>query len=159
MTPSRIEPVRLIGLLMGFGGVAALVGLDLEPARRRAVVELAVVVVGYAIGPMIQARWLADLPSYSVVAASLLIVGVGLPAGRDRLSTRSHVEAGPLASIVVLGTVCTAVGVRRLLRADRRGRAGPGGRVHLRQSGRGRAARASSGSTRGSPPAWPSASR
>jgi drug/metabolite transporter (DMT)-like permease len=105
---SRIEPIRLIGLLMGFGGVAALVGLDLKQLDARAVVELAVVVVGYAIGPMIQARWLADLPSYSVVAASLLIVGIGyLPVAI--ISHPSHVEAGPLASIVVLGTICTAV--------------------------------------------------
>jgi drug/metabolite transporter (DMT)-like permease len=103
-----IEPMRLIGLLMGFGGVAALVGLDLHQLDTRAIVELAVVVVGYAIGPMIQARWLAQLLSYSVVAASLLIVGIGyLPAAI--VQHPSHVEAGPLASIIVLGTICTAV--------------------------------------------------
>jgi drug/metabolite transporter (DMT)-like permease len=103
-----IEPMRLIGLLMGFGGVAALVGLDLHQLDTRAIVELAFVVVGYAIGPMIQARWLAELPSYSVVAASLLIVGIGyLPAAI--VQRPSHVEAGPLASMVVLGTICTAV--------------------------------------------------
>jgi drug/metabolite transporter (DMT)-like permease len=104
----HIEPMRLIGLLMGFGGVAALVGLDLHQLDARAIVELAVVVVGYAIGPIIQSRWLSDLPSYSVVAASLLIVAIGyLPVAI--IQRPAHIESGPLASILVLGTVCTAV--------------------------------------------------
>jgi drug/metabolite transporter (DMT)-like permease len=105
---SRIEPLRLVGLLMGFGGVAALVGLDLSDLNLRGVIELAIVVVCYAIGPVIQARWLSDLPSYSVVSAALLICGIGyLPAAI--VQHPSHVEAGPVASIVVLGTVCTAL--------------------------------------------------
>jgi drug/metabolite transporter (DMT)-like permease len=104
----RIEPVRLIGLLMGFGGVAVLVGLDLSQLDLQAIVELAFVVVGYAIGPMIQARWLADLPSYSVVSASLLVVGIGyLPVAI--VQWPAHVDGGPLASIVVLALVCTAL--------------------------------------------------
>jgi drug/metabolite transporter (DMT)-like permease len=104
----RIEPVRLVGLLMGFGGVAALVGLDLGALDVRAVLEVALVVVGYAIGPVIQARWLSHLPSFSVVAASLLAVGLGyLPVAI--IQWPAHIGARPLASILVLASLCTAV--------------------------------------------------
>ncbi len=104
----RIEPIRLVGLLMGFVGVAALVGLDLGQLDVRAFIELLVVVIGYAFGPMIQARWLAGLPSYSVVAASLLITAIGyLPVAIIQRPT--HIEARPLASILVLGSFCTAI--------------------------------------------------
>ena len=43
----------------------------------RALVEILVVVVGYAVAPVIMARRLADLPSIPVVCASLLVVAIG----------------------------------------------------------------------------------
>ena len=55
------------------------------------------------------ARRLADLPSIPVVSASLLLCAVGLPAVRgDRIRRRTCRRRG-VASIVVLGVVCTAL--------------------------------------------------
>ena len=108
-TSRRIEPVRLVGLLMGFGGVAALVGLDLGELDCAGVIELAVVVIGYAIGPVIQARWLADLPSYSVVVGLAADLSGSATCRSRSCSARPMSRPGPLASIIVLGTVCTAV--------------------------------------------------
>src|SRR5205823_697842 len=49
----RLDRIGLLGLLIGLLGVAALVGLDIHGTQAVAVVEIAGVVVGYAIGPVI----------------------------------------------------------------------------------------------------------
>ncbi len=61
---------RLAGLATGFAGVVALLGLDLS-GDLAAVAEMALVVLGYALGPLIISRRLADLPTSEVVAVSL----------------------------------------------------------------------------------------
>jgi drug/metabolite transporter (DMT)-like permease len=104
----RLGGPRIAALLLGFVGVASLVGLDLHQLHGRALVELALVVIGYAVAPMIMARHLADLPRVPVVAASLLLTAVGyLPVAV--LSRPRHVTGESLASVAVLGVVCTAV--------------------------------------------------
>jgi drug/metabolite transporter (DMT)-like permease len=98
-----------VGLLIGLVGVAALVGVDGARADSFSVVIMGAVVVGYAVGPMIMARSLSDVPSLGVVTASLAICAlVYLPfALRD---APAHTPNGRVvASIVVLGLVCTAV--------------------------------------------------
>ncbi|WP_432565287.1 DMT family transporter [Kineococcus sp. SYSU DK003] len=98
------------GLALGTAGVATLVGFDLGPGQFGAVAELAVVVVGYAIGPAVLVRHLADLPGPSVVLASLVLaalvyvpvvaLGPGLPAEPP--------SGRVVASLAVLAVVCTA---------------------------------------------------
>ena len=68
---------RWTGLLVGIAGVAAIVGLDVRGAGVLPLLEIAVVAVSYAVGPIVLARWLSDAPSIGVVAASLAIAGVG----------------------------------------------------------------------------------
>ena len=72
----RFGAARLAGLAMGIVGVAALVGLDVRADDGLSFLEMAIVVVGYAIGPRIFARHLADLPSLGVVAASLIVTAL-----------------------------------------------------------------------------------
>src|SRR6185503_4521027 len=60
---------RWVGLLVGVGGVAALVGLDVGQISIVALVEVGLVAVGYAVGPIILARRLGDLPVFGVVSA------------------------------------------------------------------------------------------
>ena len=60
----------LAGLLLGVVGVAAIVGVDLR-ASGFALVEIGVVVVAYAVGPVIVSRYLDGLPSMAVIAVSL----------------------------------------------------------------------------------------
>jgi drug/metabolite transporter (DMT)-like permease len=104
---TRIEPMRIIGLFMGLAGVAALVGLDLGQLNIAAVVEVGFVVLGYAIAPAIQARYLSDLPSIPVVAVSLTLVALFyLPFAVA--SPPSHLSGESVWAIVVLGVVCTA---------------------------------------------------
>jgi drug/metabolite transporter (DMT)-like permease len=105
----RVTATRLAGLLCGMAGVAALLGLDVRAGDLRSVLEVAVVVVGYALGPMIAARRLSDVPPLGVVAASLGLCALAyLPVALTETPGRVP-GARVLAAVVVLGVVCTAV--------------------------------------------------
>lgn len=104
----RLGARRLVGLVVGFAGVAALVGVDLHGSLL-AVGAVAIVAVCYALGPVIQARYLSHLPDLGVVAASLVVTMlVYLPFGVAQAPTRMP-SAAALAAMVTLGVVCTAV--------------------------------------------------
>ncbi len=98
----------LAGLGIGLGGVAVLVGFDVRGANIGSFAMMAVVVVGYAIGPFIISRKLADVPGNGVVALSLAVTAlVYAPFGLTELP--AHVPSGrAIASILALGLVCTA---------------------------------------------------
>ena len=96
----RLDSRRIVGLVLGFVGVAALVGLDVRADDLGAIGQVALVALGYAIGPMIIERRLGSLPSLGVVAASLGITAVAYaPFGL----------ASVLFAVAVLGVICTAV--------------------------------------------------
>lgn len=105
----RLRPLQVIGLVVGLGGVALLAGLDVSGAAWRSVLAVAVVVVGYAAGPLVLARRLADLPALGVVAGSLGLCALGyLPVGLAEMPGRMP-PGRVVAAVVVLGVVCTAV--------------------------------------------------
>jgi drug/metabolite transporter (DMT)-like permease len=100
---------RWLGLLVGIGGVAALVGLDFGQVSVVALVEVALVAVGYAVGPIILARRLGDLPVFGVVATSLVVSAiVYAPFAAARRPDRMP-SAHVLESVVGLAVVCTAL--------------------------------------------------
>jgi drug/metabolite transporter (DMT)-like permease len=103
-----IRRSSLIGLLMGIVGVAALVGLDLHQLNGYALAEIAVVVLGYASGPIILSRNLSDLPGIGVVTASLVITAlIYLPFAI--FDPPKHLHGAPIASVLVLASICTAL--------------------------------------------------
>ena len=105
----RLGPLRQLGLLIGLAGVAALVGLDLHASDVWALLEMAVVVVGYAVGPFLLTRYLSSLPSLGVTAASLgLTALVYLPFAILQLPARWPAW-NVVGSVVGLAVVCTAV--------------------------------------------------
>jgi drug/metabolite transporter (DMT)-like permease len=104
----RADTSRIIGLGLGIAGVALLVGLDLGQLHVSSLLEVAVVVVGYAVAPVIMSRSLADLPSIPVVSASLLLAAIAyLPFAV--VSPPRSLTGQEISSIVVLGLVCTAL--------------------------------------------------
>jgi drug/metabolite transporter (DMT)-like permease len=106
----RVDSRRVAGLALGFLGVAALVGLNVAYRDLGAVGEVLLVAVGYAVGPMIIARRLNDLPPLGVVAASLALTGLAyLPFGLTHLPAALP-SVPVLLSVGILGVVCTAVG-------------------------------------------------
>lgn len=97
------------GLLIGLAGVAALAGFDGAGADVGSVAIVGVVVVGYAVGPMILARSLHDMPSLGVVSASLGLCALGYAPLALRDAPDGVPSGRVIASVVVLGLVCTAL--------------------------------------------------
>ena len=105
----RLGASSTIGLLVGIAGVAALVGLDLGKTSGIALVELGLVVVGYAVGPILLSRFLDGLPALGVISLSLGITAV-VYAPISAFSLPPDVPAGRvIASVSALAVVCTAV--------------------------------------------------
>jgi drug/metabolite transporter (DMT)-like permease len=105
----RLGGRRLTGLLVGLAGVGALVGFEAGAGDARAIVAVALTVLGYALGPAILSRTLSDLPSLGVVAASLAIATVVyLPAGIVQ-APGAWPSARVTLAVLGLAVICTAV--------------------------------------------------
>ncbi|MDQ2754353.1 MAG: DMT family transporter [Actinomycetota bacterium] len=105
----RLDRRRLAGLLVGLVGVGVLLGFDVSSGDIASAGEVAAVAVGYAVGPMIAARQLRDVPAMGVVTASLALTALAyLPWAAFHLPAR--VPPGRvLAAVAALAVVCTAV--------------------------------------------------
>jgi drug/metabolite transporter (DMT)-like permease len=104
----RLGRAGLAGLLIGLVGVAAIVWGNFATSDPAALVEIAIVVVGYAVGPAILARRLGGLPAVGVMAISLALCAVVyVPIAAVQLPS---VMPSPnvVASVVILAVVCTA---------------------------------------------------
>lgn len=108
--PERLGGGNWIGILLGTLGVAALVGLDVAGSDLIGVAELALVAVGYAVGPAILSRWMSELPGVGVVSLSLLIAGLFyVPVVLFTGAMPTEVpSAAVIGSVVTLGVVCSA---------------------------------------------------
>lgn len=109
--PTRLSGLNWVGIGVGMLGVAALVGLDIGGSDLTSVAEMAVVVVGYALGPAILSRWMSDLPGVGVVAVSL--AGAAIAYVPVVLVGGSWPSRWPSPSvtiaILVLAVVCSAL--------------------------------------------------
>jgi drug/metabolite transporter (DMT)-like permease len=117
---------RLAGLLVGLGGVVALLGVDVagRPDELLGAGLVLVATLGYATAPIIVNRSLADLDPIGPVAAALGVAAIVLlPAALATLPHRQP-STEAWASIAVLGIVCTALGL--VLFFALIGEAGPG---------------------------------
>jgi drug/metabolite transporter (DMT)-like permease len=109
--PAKLSRINLLGIGVGMLGVAALVGLDVGGSDLLSVGEMAIVVVGYALGPAILSRWMPDLPGVGIVAVSLAAAAlIYIPLV---VFTGSWPSVWPSAnvtiSIIVLAVVCSAL--------------------------------------------------
>jgi len=116
-TAERVDLARGTGLFLGVAGVVMLVGLDVGNVQARPLVEVALVAVGYAVGPVIMARSLSDLPSIPVVSATLLMCAIGyLPYAAFHVP--GSIGAKPVASILVLLSATTFADRQELFEAE-----------------------------------------
>jgi drug/metabolite transporter (DMT)-like permease len=109
----RPAGLRLVGLFLGFGGVVALLGIDVagRPGELLGALLILVATLCYATASIIVDRGLADLDPMGPIAASLglatlVLAPVALLAPPDGLP-----PADALGSLAVLGVVCTALGL------------------------------------------------
>ena len=102
---------RLIGLAIGFLGVVTILGLDTGhgPMLWAGVVCMLISVVGYAVGPLVVQRYLADVDELGAIAGSLVVAMIALfPVAL--MSAPTHVPAAlPIVSVLALGLMCTAL--------------------------------------------------
>ena len=107
----RPTPTRLVGMLIGLGGVVALVGIDIGGRGDELLGALAILVVAflYACGPMIVKRRLSDVDPLGPVAASLGIAALLVTPFALADLPDSVPSADTLASVAVLGLFCSAL--------------------------------------------------
>jgi drug/metabolite transporter (DMT)-like permease len=107
----RPTPVRVVGLIAGFGGVVALVGIDVAGSGSEIVGAAAILVgaLGYAVGATLVKLRLTALDPRATMGASLAIAAVLLAPYAALDHPRTVPGAGALACVVVLGLVCTAL--------------------------------------------------
>jgi drug/metabolite transporter (DMT)-like permease len=104
----RVSRAQLVGLLLGVAGVAALVGLDFSGLNLFAILEMAVVSVCYATGPILLARSLSDLPGLGVIAAAMTISSVSYLPFLVFQPPR-QLPWSAVSSVAVLSVICTAL--------------------------------------------------
>ena len=105
----HLHAASLSGLAIGLAGVALIAGFDYHASSGIALVEMAVVVVGYALGPAILARYLSGVPSVTVNGVALALCAVVYAP--VAVWQRPHALPGlpVIASVVLLAAVCTAL--------------------------------------------------
>ena len=106
----RVRGSRLFGLLIGFAGVVALVGLDVSGSSAELIGAGMVLLaaVGYAIGPMLLRNKLGDLDSRALMAVALLFAAIVLTPAALVAPPGAAPSAQALGALIVLGLLCTA---------------------------------------------------
>jgi drug/metabolite transporter (DMT)-like permease len=109
----RPTGLRIVGLVIGLGGVVALLGIDVagRPHELSGALLILVATLCYATAPLIVSRYLTDLDPLGPVAASLVVATVALLPGAVIGWPAALPSASALGSIAVLGVVCTVLGL------------------------------------------------
>ncbi|MCF8530451.1 MAG: DMT family transporter [Candidatus Nanopelagicales bacterium] len=105
----RLSGTRLVGLGIGILGVAALVGLDVTGGDAISVAALMITVVGYALGPIIVARKLTDVPALGAIAMAMVINSIIYAPFAIATWPTQSVPTITWGAVLVLGLVCTAL--------------------------------------------------
>ncbi|MBS1886382.1 MAG: DMT family transporter [Actinobacteria bacterium] len=107
----RVTGYRLVGLLVGLVGVAALVGVDMSGAGSELLGVGAVLIsaCGYALGPVVLKRKLSGLDATATTGTSLVIATLVLAPLAALALPSTTPSTGAFASVVVLGVFCTAI--------------------------------------------------
>lgn len=109
----RPTGLGVVGLVVGLGGVIALLGVDVggRPHELEGVALVLVATLGYAAAPIIVSRHLADLDPLGPVAASLVLSTVALLPAALAQPPQGIPGLDALVAIAVLGVVCTVLGL------------------------------------------------
>ena len=105
----RLTPLRWTGLLGGLAGVALLAGPGAVHGDLGSIALVMLTAVGYATGPLVASRKLADLPGLAVTAVCLGFAAVVYAPAAALTWPRAVPSAAVLASLAGLALVCTAL--------------------------------------------------
>lgn len=99
---------RIVGLGIGFGGVAVLAGPGLAGSPLP-VVEVLLVAVCYAIAPLVAARYLGDVPTLPLTAACLGLAALIYAAPAAATWPDELPSTRVLIALTALAVICTAL--------------------------------------------------
>jgi drug/metabolite transporter (DMT)-like permease len=107
----RLGTWRILGLGLGFVGVAALLGFGTisGPLGWAGVACMLIATLGYAIGPLIIQRHLSGVDPFGPLAASLAVASAVLLVPAIMTLPTQVPTMLALASMAILGAVCTAL--------------------------------------------------
>jgi drug/metabolite transporter (DMT)-like permease len=115
--PERLAPLNWLGIALGMAGVAALVGFAVSGSDLGAFGEVLLVVVGYALGPAILAKWMRGLPGTGIMAlGTALTAAIYAPVVYAPVVATTHgwptawPSASVILSVALLAVVCSAGG-------------------------------------------------
>ena len=102
---------QLVGLVIGFGGVIALLGLDLRGSAVELLGAGAVLLsaLGYAAAALVYRRWLADVPAIGVTAIMTAICSIVFLAPAAVNLPRQMPPASSVLALATLGILNTGV--------------------------------------------------
>ena len=102
---------RLVGILLGLGGVAVLLGVDLNGSSSELLGGAAVLLagLGYAVGGFLVKRRLAAVPPLGLAAWVMVASSVALLPAALATLPGSAPGLGPVAAVSVLGVLGTGV--------------------------------------------------
>jgi drug/metabolite transporter (DMT)-like permease len=108
--PERLTGLNWLGIGLGMAGVAALVGFAVSGSDLGAFGEVLLVVIGYALGPAILAKWMPGLSGAGVMGLGFAITAVVYAP--VVAATHAWPSAWPstsvITSVVLLAVVCSA---------------------------------------------------
>ena len=105
----HLTVTSLSGLLLGMAGVAAIVGLDIRATSLVALLEVAGVVVGYALGPVILSRFLTSVPAVTVNSTALALCAIAYAPFAAVQWPTTVPSPAVFGAVGVLAVVCTAI--------------------------------------------------
>lgn len=105
----RLTGVRVTGLLVGIVGVAALIGQSVGGGRLVPILSVGVVVLGFALAPLIVVRKLQGVPSIAVLAVAMGFCAVVYAPFAWITRPTAPVSAGAWGAVIALGVLCTAL--------------------------------------------------
>ncbi len=106
----RPTRARAVGLMIGFGGVVLLMGVDVAGNASELLGSgmIMIAAVGYALGPMVIKHRLARLDPAATMGASLGIAALLLAPAAALDPPSAAPGVGALAAVAALGLLCTA---------------------------------------------------
>jgi drug/metabolite transporter (DMT)-like permease len=109
----RVGGLRLLGLLLGVGGVAALLGIDAGADRQRLVGAVLVLLatLSYAASTMLVKRAFSDVPLLGVVTVATAISSLLLAPFAVALTPARLPSLQVMLALAALGVLCTAAGL------------------------------------------------
>ena len=107
----RVGRGQAVGLLVGFLGVVLLLGIDAagRPAELVGAAMIFGTATGYASGPLVVRRYLADLAPLGPAAAALATSAILLTPPALVSLPAEGASTSAVAAVVVLGVVCSAI--------------------------------------------------